>query len=66
MRIVAGKDDLPAGPEGPYEADAPVARARVQVHDLRYTEDALRMLDFIDNLRSESGRILQALLSNSP
>lgn len=53
---VEAENDSRAGPEGPYEADA---ASTPRGHDLRYTEDALRMLDFINSLRRESGRILQ-------
>ena len=56
MRNTAGTEgNAQAGPEGPYEADASVAPARV--HDLRYTEDALRMLDFVNKFRNESSRM---------
>lgn len=57
MRKTAPADDAsPVGPEGPYEADV---AGTPRGHDLRYSDDALRVLDFINGLRKESSRILK-------
>jgi multiple sugar transport system substrate-binding protein len=51
------RTDANTEPEGPYEAEA-IGRSSV-THDLRYSDDTVRMIDFVSDLRLEGSRALR-------